>query len=296
MDIKALNHITGHSMAIYDVLVRADKMVTCSADKFVVRWNLKSGEQDQFTVKLPDSPFRISHNNSNKLLIGNSKGGLHFVDIEQKEELRYLTQHQSPIFGLNFNRATNEFYSGDAAGYFSVWDADTMDLKLTFPLNCGKIRCIVPNEDGNMIAVCGQDGMVRIFDTTFYNEKHAFYAHKDSANCAIFQGDHLFTGGKDAYIKKWDWKEEKCLLSIPAHNYAVYDFALIHNEKTLVSASFDKTVKLFHAADLAIIRRLETKDKGHKHTVNRLAKINENEFLSVSDDRVIIHWQAIQSE
>jgi WD40 repeat protein len=293
MEIRALNHITGHSMAIYDVLVQEDKMITCSADKFVVRWDIKSGEQDQFTIKLTDSPFRISHNNSDKLLIGNSRGGLHFVDMDKKEEVRYLTQHQSPIFGLNFNSATNEFYSGDALGYFSVWDANTMDLKLTFPLNCGKIRCIVPNENGSVIAVCGQDGMVRIFDTNFFNEKHSFYAHKDSANCAIFQGEHLITGGKDAYIKKWDWKEEKCLLSIPAHNYAVYDFAFIHNDDILVSASFDKTVKLFNAADLSFICRLEAKDKGHKHTVNRLAKINEYEFLSVSDDRVIIHWQVV---
>jgi WD40 repeat protein len=131
-----------------------------------------------------------------------------------------------------------------------------------------------------------------VFETTFFNEIHTFRAHKDGVNCAIFQGQFLLTGGKDAHIKKWRWQEETCIKSIPAHNYAVYDLALLHNGETLVSASFDKTIKLFNASDLTIIRRLEAKDGGHKHTVNRLTKVNENEFLSVSDDRNIIHWRA----
>lgn len=291
MIVEALNHITGHNMAIYDVIYHEGKIFTASADKFVVRWDLLSGDQDAFTVKLNDSPFRIAQNNDGKIIIGNAKGGLHFVDILKKQELRYLTQHQSPVFGLTYNSFNDEIYSGDGDGYLGIWDASTMNLKITIPLSAGKIRCIEINEDGNFMAVCGQDGQIRIFETNFFNEIHTFRAHKDGVNCAIFQGEFLFTGGKDAYIKKWNWREGKCLESIPAHNYAVYDFELIQQGKTLVSASFDKTIKLFKTENLSIIKRLEAKDKGHKHTVNRLAKINENEFLSVSDDRNIIHWR-----
>jgi WD40 repeat protein len=292
MRIEALNHITGHSMAIYDVVYRNEKIYTTSADKFAVRWNLVSAKQEGFTVKLNESGFRIALNNDNHLLIGNAKGGIHFIDLEKKSEVRYLTQHQAPVFGLTFNSFKNEFYSGDADGFFAVWDASTMDLKLTIPLSCGKIRCIALNENGEYIAVCGHDGIVRIFETNFFNEIHTFRAHKDGVNCAVFNGAYLFTGGKDAHINKWDWKEEKQLLTIPAHNYAVYDLILLHDNDVLVSGSFDKTVKLFYTKDLSIIKRLEAKDKGHKHTVNRLAKINNEEFLSVSDDRVIIHWKA----
>ena len=291
MKTHALNHMQGHSMAIYDVLFDQGKIFTTSADKFVVKWDLNSSNQEGFTVKMNDSGFRIALNNDNKLVIGNAKGGLHFVDIENKKELRYLTQHQSPIFGLTFNPFKNEIYSGDAEGYFAVWDAETMDLKLTIPLTCGKIRCIAISENGEVLAVCGQDGVLRIFETSFFNEIHTFKAHKDGVNCAVFMGNHLFTGGKDAFIKKWVWKDEKQEISIPAHNYAVYDLTLMHENNVLVSASFDKTIKLFHTDHLSVIKRLEAKDGGHKHTVNRLAKINESEFLSVSDDRSIIHWK-----
>lgn len=291
MNVQAINHISGHSMAIYDVVFYNDRIYTTSADKFVVRWDLKSGEQDDFTVKLDHSAYRIALNDAGQILIGDAKGGLHFVAIKEKKEKRYLTQHQSPIFALSFNSSKKEFYSGDGDGYIAIWDANSMDLKLIIPLTCGKIRCIAVNESGEFIAVCGQDGYILVFETNFFNEIHTFRAHKDGVNCAIFLGENLFTGGKDAHIKKWNWKDEKQLLSIPAHNYAVYDFSIINDSGTLVSASFDKTIKLFNTSDLNIIKRLEAKDKGHKHTVNRLAKINESEFISVSDDRNIIHWR-----
>ena len=63
------------------------------------------------------------------------------------------------------------------------------------------------------------------------------------------------------------------------------------NKKWLVSSSFDKTIKVWDAKTLKIIKRLEKRDGGHSHVVNRLAKLGKNKFLSVGDDRQIIVWE-----
>lgn len=293
MNFTAEQHITGHAMAIYDVIFENGKIYTTSADKFVARWSLEEEKQDGFAIKLEHSAFRITKTKHNCIAIGNSKGGIHFVDIEKKQELRLLQQHKAPVFSLAYNEKADEIYSGDGEGYFCVWDGKTMDLKLTFPYNCGKIRCIAISEDSSHLAICGQDGFIRILEAQFFNEIHTFKAHKDGVNCAIFKGDILFTGGKDAYIRKWNWKDDKKLAEVAGHNYAVYDLILLNNNELLVSASFDKTIKTFNTSDLEFLKRYDNKEKGHKHTVNRLAKVSDNSFLSVSDDRVIICWQAI---
>jgi WD40 repeat protein len=293
MEVNAVKSISGHAGAIYDVLLSSENnCFTTSADKYVAKWKMDEGTQDKFTAKLEFSGFRIALNLSNNLLaIGNSKGGIHVIDLISKQEVRLLSQHQSAIFSLTYCPQTNEFYSGDSDGFFCVWNGDNFDLKLILPLDCGKIRNIAINEQASHIALSCQDGQVRILDTQFFNEQFSLHAHKTGANCSIFSGDILYTGGKDAHIASWDWKSGKRLHRIPAHNFAVYDFTLMGNNKTLVSASFDKTIKLWDAESLTIQKRLEKRDGGHSHVVNRLAKINEHKFISVGDDRQIIVWE-----
>jgi WD40 repeat protein len=101
-ELHVLKKLSGHRVAIYDVLSHDNFAYTTSADKFVVRWNLVTGEQDNFTVKLENVAFNIAiDNKGDKLLIGNRKGGIHVVNIESKAEEKYLTQHKSPIFFTN---------------------------------------------------------------------------------------------------------------------------------------------------------------------------------------------------
>jgi WD40 repeat protein len=293
MQLEKLKSITGHVAAIYDVTSKDSLFAyTTSADKHVARWDLKSGIQDDFAVKLELSGFRIALNQNKQLLaIGNSKGGIHVVDLDAKIEKRMLNQHKSAIFSLVYDEINNVFYSGDAEGYFCVWNGDSFDLLLTLPLSCGKIRQIAINESAAHIAICGQDGNVRILETNFYNEITTLKAHRLGANCAVFDQDKLYTGGKDAHIAIWDWKSNLKLKSIPAHNYAVYDLMLFNKNKHLVSVSFDKSIKLWNSEDISIIERVEFKDGGHRHVVNRIAKLDDLSFLTVSDDKQIIQWK-----
>lgn len=295
MNFKPSKILTGHAGAIYDVeLFDASRCLTTSADKFVARWNLKDGVQDKFSVRLNDSGFRISLiNNNQHLVIGNARGGIHIIDLENNKEIRYFTQHNSAVFSITYNPSDNVFYTADAEGYLCVWDATSFELKLTYPLHCGKIRTIALSEDHKYIAVCGQDGYVRIFDTVFMNERFTFKAHESGVNCAIFKGEKLYTGGKNAYISCWKWSDQERIKTIPAHNFAVYDLLFLNEGKQLVSCSFDKTIKVWETDSLEIIERLDLKKGGHKHVVNRLAKLTENSFLSVSDDRQIIVWEQL---
>src|SRR5690554_720424 len=283
--LKLLHSISGHNGAIYDVVFHDGFLFTSSADKFVAKWDIETGEQTNFAVQLDRSAYNIAFSpTSNLLAIGTNNGGIHVIEVEKREEIRLLTQHKSAVFAMTYCPSTEQFYSGDKDGVFCAWDANTFDLLITLPYNCGKIREITLSEDGKHIAICGEDGYIRILETSFFNLVQEFKAHKDGANCALFDGDILYTGGKDAHIRKWNWKEKKQLLSIPGHNYAVYDLDFIDDKKKMVSVSFDKSIKLWNTEDISIIERIEFKNRGHRHTMNRIAKISEQSFATVGDD------------
>ncbi|SFT52118.1 WD-40 repeat-containing protein [Lishizhenia tianjinensis] len=282
--------ITGHAGAIYDTIVDdSGFLFTTSADKFIARWNLEKGEQEAFAIKLDHPAYSLALINEDKhLLIGSSRGNVHVIDLEQKQEIKNLAQHKTGVFSLCYNAKKSEFYATDAEGYFSVWSAEDFSLKLILPLNCGKIRSMTLADEGELLILSCQDGTTRILECNFYNEIVTLKSHRMGANVALVKDEVLYTGGKDAYIRLWDWKSEKLIKEVPAHNYAVYD--LIDMGDTLVSASFDKTIKVWEPGTLEILQRIDAKSKGHTHTVNSLSKISSTEFISAGDDRKIKLW------
>lgn len=289
--VDNIKTIAGHIGAIYDVIYNGKHLFTSSADRFVARWDIETGKQTGFTIKLDHSSYNIAFSNELDILaVGTNNGGIHVIDLKDKKEIRLMTQHKSAVFSLVYNPFLEQFYSGDNEGYFCAWDKN-FNLLITLPFECEKIREIAINEEGLALAICGQDGIIRILETAYFNTISEFKAHEEGANCAVFDGEKLYSGGKDAHIKLWQWKEQKCLRSIPAHNYAVYDLELIDNKKKLVSASFDKSIKIWNTSDLSIVERIEYRNQGHRHTVNRIAKINEQEFVTVGDDKQIKVWK-----
>ena len=93
------------------------------------------------------------------------------------------------------------------------------------------------------------------------------------------QGVLLLFGSLNQLVKK-----------IPAHNYAIYSIVSLNNKNTILTSSRDKTIKVW-SSDLTFMQRLDFKDGGHKHSVNKIRKLDEDRFVSVSDDKSIIIWR-----
>ena len=228
-----------------------------------------------------------------KLAIGLGNGDLHFFDLNDRKELKFLVQHRKAIFALTENAALNQLYAADADGNLSVWDTRSLELLAYLPFDCGKIRRIAVSADGSKIALACQDGRVRILNTENLSQISEFDAHNGGVTSVLFDqlnSNFLFTGGKDAHLKKWNLNTEECIHSIPAHNFAIYDLIALKQGEMIVSASRDKTIKIWNAETLEIIQRLDFKLGGHRHSVNSLNALNGNTFASASDDRKIILW------
>ncbi len=287
--------LSGHSASIYAVSSYQGKIYTASGDRFVARWDVEKGIQDNFSIKTDASIYAIQFlQNSSILIIGTSTGAFHVIDTQNKKEVRFIVQHSSAIFCIRENNFKNQVCITDADGNCSVWDSTTWELILFIPLLVGKIRDILFSLDGEQMYFACQDGYIRIFDTTFFNELNTIQGHKDGANCLAFfpfKKDVLISGGKDGLLKVWSLKNQQCVLQIPAHNFGIYRILFVKDGKYFVTISRDKSIKVWNATDCSVIQKIERKNGGHSHAVNDVCLVEENSLCTVGDDKRIIYWE-----
>lgn len=283
----------GHSSGVYTLDYDGFFVYSGSSDCYVTRWDLTINGQDKFAIKFdfPVYALKIINNNQH-LIVGLASGDIHIFDLNERKELKFFQQHKEAVFCIQNNPIYNQFYAADAIGNLSVWDAKTFDLLGYFPLDCGKIRRIAVDSMGENLAIACQDGTIRIIDSVTFNELSSLVAHENGVGAVAFSpidSSILYSGGKDALLKKWDLKLNQVELEIPAHNYMIYDLQFIG--EYLLSSSRDKTIKCWNSNDLSILQRLDFKSKGHKHSVNALLPLSTDSFVSCSDDRQVISWR-----
>jgi WD40 repeat protein len=299
MIFQKLKELSGHSAGIYSLAFDGQYLYSASADNFVARWNLETGIQDKFAIKFESPVYSISLLNINNFLaVGLANGDLHIFELATRQEIKFFTQHRKAIFAITENKPKNQFYTADADGNISIWSSISLELMLYLPLDCGKIRRINVSKEGSYFALACQDETIRIFDTLVFNETNVLSAHKNGATAVLFHPifeDLLFSGGKDALLKLWNWKKNVLIEVIPAHNFVIYDILAINKGENIITSSRDKTIKIWDTQSLSFLQRLDLKLGGHKHSVNTILSLSEDLFCSGSDDKIIKIWNELKT-
>jgi WD40 repeat protein len=294
MPIHRLAEITGHNAGVYGLAYDGTFIYSASADRYITRWNPTTGTQDNFAIAFDHPVYTICLVNDNQFLIaGLNTGDIHIFDLEKRMEIRCFKQHPSAIFSIIENPSTGQWYSADADGNLAVWSTHTHELLAFFPFNCGKIRRLALNNTGDLLALACQDGAFRILDTHFFNEVTKIPAHTDGTTAILFDPhmpSRIWTGGKDAMIRIWDWEKGQLINEIPAHNFVVYDLVTNQTGSIVISASRDKTLKVWDTETMSFLQRVDHKLAGHRHSVNVIIPLDTHKWVSASDDKRILIW------
>jgi WD40 repeat protein len=277
-----------HTGSIYCLSSHKTSLYSSGADKFVVRWSLTQLKQDNFVVKLENSAFSILHlKNFPHLIIGCSNGDLHIVNTNTNLELKFIQHHKTAIFSMLEIADRNLFFTGDAAGNLCVWNNSEFNLLLQIPLESGKIRSIIQVE--NQIIVGSKDGKIRFFELDFFNQKDQITVNNSGIQSIKQIENRILVGGYDGYLYVFDLKTKNLLKKIPAHKGPIYSL-MIFNEDFFVSASRDKSIKIWDSKTFNVLDKKEFKTGGHRNSVNQISKISNEIIASCSDDSRIILW------
>ncbi|ETV69720.1 hypothetical protein H257_14574 [Aphanomyces astaci] len=106
------------------------------------------------------------------------------------------------------------------------------------------------------ILTASEDSTVRAFEGPPFKFKHSIPAHSNFANCVRYSPDgvHAVSVGSDKGMVLYDAKTSEKLASFPVeHTVSIYSVAWSPDSKQLLTASGDKTVKLWDVASLSVV-------------------------------------------
>ena len=277
-----------HSGPVYSLSRVGHFLFSSGADKFVVRWDLENFKQDNFVIRLEQSAYSILHlKNLPYLVIGCSNGDLHIINSDLRQEIKFIQHHKTAIFSIYEISDKNLLITGDSEGNICIWETNYFHLLIQIPLDSGKIRSIYHIK--NELIIGSKDGVLRFFDLDFFNQIDEVKINKDGIQSIIKIDDVFLIGGYDGYIYLLESKTKKIVSKIPAHKGPIYSLNKF-NDTIFLSASRDKSIKIWDSKTLKVIDKKEFKTGGHRNSVNQILDLDNDTFASSSDDSRIVLW------
>lgn len=300
--IDKISDYSGHNAAIYGLsqISGDDHFYSVGGEGWIVKWPNTGSVMDGVLVgETGGKLFSIATVSENDLLIaGDIHGDLFWIDTNNKEILGRSAFHKGSVFDiLVINPSQLVTVSGD--GYICLWDIGQRLPLLSKRLSNQGLRCVVHDPETGNLFVGASDNNIYVLDGLSFEQKYIIHqAHQNS----IFALNHissigLFSGGRDAHMKIWDLIDFTAKTDVPAHWYTINKILYIPELKLIVTASRDKTIRLWDAENNDLIRTLDVQKGGHFNSVNTLLWNSEHQtLLSAGDDRVIRKWKILRND
>lgn len=283
MYLSLVNSWVGHKGSIYALAQDGEHhMLSAGSDGWLVRWQIDR-EDGQLVADVGEQVFSICRLPEYTVL-GTMAGAIFFLDTDK--EARKKTFHQQGIFDITFDRERIISAGGD--GVLGIWDRHTLQLKESVALSHQRLRSLSWS-DGMDLAVGASDGCIYLLDKDLQHLATHTQAHLPSVFSVQWWKDQLISGGRDAHMRRWESSSQQLASTqdVPAHWYTINAVRAHPFAALIATASRDKTIKLWRAADLKLLQVMDH----HKNSVNDLQwTLDGKHLIAGSDDHTISVW------
>lgn len=287
---------TGHQGAVYALCPSADEssFFTAGSDGYVAHWNWKGNRSEGALAKIQAPVFSLFFDGETGFIFaGREDGGVHVLDVRAGKEIKWIQNHTKGIFDIRAFGNHIFFSGGD--GKLTVLDRSSLHTLQIIAVSAQKVRSVLVHDSEDSLLTASADGFVRQFSLTDFHLQKQWAAHEGAANTLeLLPRGRLISGGRDARLNVWE--KETLHLSIPAHNYAIYQIGFYPQSNRLITCSRDKTIKIWNPETFEVDCRIgRPNGEGHKNSVNRFLFLEkEQKMISVSDDTTVMVWQIAQ--
>jgi U3 small nucleolar RNA-associated protein 12 len=176
-----------------------------------------------------------------------------------------------------------------------VFFNDSLKLFLTLYGHKLPVLSMDISYDSKLIATSSADKNVRIWGLDFGDCHKAFFAHQDSIMAVAFvpnnsegNGHHFFSASKDEIIKYYDGDKFEQIQKLNGHHGEIWAMAIAHNGEFLVSASHDKSIRIWQQTGEQIFldeEREKELEELYENTL--LTSLEQDEREAEGDDGVV---------
>ncbi|KAG2052908.1 WD40 repeat-like protein [Suillus hirtellus] len=250
----------GHHGSVSSVGVLPDqrRMVTGSEDKILRLWDIKRGvilkKMERHSVVIL---VLVISRDGKVIASGGKNGELIVWDGDTGEPLTgVIKSHTDWIPSLDFSPNDKILASGSHDETVRLWNTKTWQLEGLIECDASNhsrgIRAIALNSNGTLIAFASEDNHVRLWRLSD-RQKIAVLKHSNEVHCVTFSTDgrHIFSGGADNKILKWQILDEIYKLAkkdqkAPGHwHFGMISMDFSPSGAVLATASMDQKAKLW---------------------------------------------------
>ncbi|OAL38237.1 hypothetical protein AYO20_02296 [Fonsecaea nubica] len=172
-----------------------------------------------------------------------------------------------------------------------VFFVDTLKLFLTLYGHKLPVLAMDISHDSKLIVTSSADKNVRVWGLDFGDCHKAFFAHQDSILAVKFvpnndegNGHHFFSASKDKVIKYYDADKFEQIQKLEGHQGEIWAMAVAHSGEFVVTASHDKSIRMWHQTDEQIFLEEEREKELEDLYENTLLTSLENDANEIDGE------------
>lgn len=255
-----LDTIKAHERDIWSLQVSPNGkgLVTGSADKSAKFWDFKVVQEEVLGTTRKNAKLTLVHSRTLKVA-----DDILSVCFSPDERLLAVSTLDSTV---------------------KVFFVDSLKLFLTLYGHKLPVLSMDISYDSKLIVTSSADKNVRVWGLDFGDCHKAFFAHQDSILSVMFvpnnnegNGHHFFSASKDKVIKYYDGDKFEQIQKLEGHHGEIWAMAIAHSGEFLVTASHDKSIRIWEQTDEQIFLEEEREKELEQLYENTLLTSLEND-------------------
>ncbi|KHN86286.1 WD repeat-containing protein 3 [Toxocara canis] len=292
---ESLEMKKGHEAAIWRLVSTPDKkgFISCGADKKIIYWTYELVSEfdrkrlsirERRVLELPDEALCVAASPDSRFVgagLLDNTARLHFVDTFKLKRLSIRERRvlELPDEALCVAASPDSRFVG--AGLLDntarLHFVDTFKLFVTLYGHSLPVTCIDMSHDSKIVVTGSADKSVKIWGLDFGDCHKSLHAHDDIVTCVQFvPKEHMFwSAGKDGLLKQWDGDKFERIQVLGLHSAEIRAIAQTSSGNFIVSASHDKSIRLWELTEEIIVLQEEEEMEREKEYEKRLADFED---------------------
>jgi hypothetical protein len=242
----------GHDNEVTSVSFSPDgnQAISGDLDGIIILWDIKDCQvihKFSNTTKVKSVSWSP---NGLYVLSAHDNGMIKLWDIKAKQELRSFSGHTDQVSDVSFSSDSSKVLSASKDTTIKLWDVETGAEIRTFVGHTDRVVSVAFSKDGLFAISSSWDNTIRRWN--IQTGEHTVSTDQAWVLDVSFvqESNFAISGGKDQILKVWDLKTGKTVCDFKGHTGTITSVAVSNDNKTIFSASSDKTIKKWEMCEL----------------------------------------------